>query len=424
VKTFKSVLFCISLLFLFFRTTVNVNAVTFTPANPNATNEAKQVLNYLGNLPNNAENRVISGQHLWHGLCCTETGYNDYVANLKNKTGKWVGLIGVDYGVKSTPSQIDSTNRNVLIPWWESGGLITIDYHVYSPWTGGSYRDFTDRNLNELSDPSLNPQVYDRWIAELDKIAAGFKQLQNTGVVILWRPFHEMNYSAAFWWDAGGHPGDAQPYIKMWRHMFNYLTYEKGLNNLLWVYSPADIYPWHLDNKVEFRYPGGNYVDIVGLDKYSNTMEPNVDNYAKLIAFGKPFAITETGPASAFGTYDTTKTINSIRNNYPKAVYFQYWHDKWAIVNQQNYSQLLNDSWVVTRDEIDWKGPTQPVSPSPSPPPKSGDGNDDGAVDGKDFIIWLIHFGQNVSGANNGDFNDNGKVEMEDYMVWITNFSM
>lgn len=398
-------------------------AKTFTPANSNATIETLQVLNYLGNLPNNSENRVVAGQHLWHGLCCTDTGYNDFVVDLKNQTGKWVGMIGVDYGVQSTSSQIDSTNRNILIPWWENGGLITIDYHVYSPWTGGSYRDFTDRNLNELSDRSLNPVVYDRWIAELDKIADGFKQLQNAGVIVLWRPFHEMNYGAAFWWDSGGHPGNNQPYIKMWRHMFDYLTYEKGLNNLLWVYSPADKDEWNNDSSVWYRYPGNDYVDIVGLDKYSDSMNPRGDNYAKLIAFGKPFAITETGPASAFGSYDTTLTIKSIRNNYPKTSYFQYWHKDWAIINQQNYSQLLNDPWVVTKDEIDWKDPTQSPSPTYSPTVVPGDGNDDRIVDGKDLIIWYTYFGQYVGSVSYGDYDENGKVEMADYNVWLQNLT-
>lgn len=66
--------------------------------------------------------------------------------------------------------------------------------------------------------------------------------------------------------------------------------------------------------------------------------------------------------------------------------------------------------------------PTQ-TQTSPTPTPSlPGDGNNDRLVDGKDFIIWLIHFGQNLSGANNGDYNDTGKVEIGDYLVWINNY--
>jgi hypothetical protein len=59
------------------------------------------------------------------------------------------------------------------------------------------------------------------------------------------------------------------------------------------------------------------------------------------------------------------------------------------------------------------------ATPQPDTP---GDGNNDGLVDGKDFIILLIHFGQNVSGASNGDYNDSGDVEIGDYVVWINNY--
>jgi len=62
-------------------------------------------------------------------------------------------------------------------------------------------------------------------------------------------------------------------------------------------------------------------------------------------------------------------------------------------------------------------------TPTNPPAPVPGDGNNDGVVDGKDFIIWLTHYSQNVSGTNNGDYNDSGKVEIGDYLIWISNFS-
>lgn len=43
-------------------------------------------------------------------------------------------------------------------------------------------------------------------------------------------------------------------------------------------------------------------------------------------------------------------------------------------------------------------------------------------VDGQDFIIWLTHYGQSISGTNNGDYDGNEKVEIGDYTVWVTNY--
>ena len=65
--------------------------------------------------------------------------------------------------------------------------------------------------------------------------------------------------------------------------------------------------------------------------------------------------------------------------------------------------------------------PTKTPTPT-SQPGTPGDGNGDGIVNGQDFIIWLIHFGQNVSGASSGDYNDNGKIEIGDYIVWVDNY--
>lgn len=68
--------------------------------------------------------------------------------------------------------------------------------------------------------------------------------------------------------------------------------------------------------------------------------------------------------------------------------------------------------------------PTNPASPTASVPAggKMGDGNNDGRVDGIDYVIWLNHYGLNASGAVNGDYNLNGTVDGVDYVVWRNNF--
>lgn len=62
-------------------------------------------------------------------------------------------------------------------------------------------------------------------------------------------------------------------------------------------------------------------------------------------------------------------------------------------------------------------------SPSPSiPSGKPGDANNDNKVDGVDYVIWLNHYNQSVSGPTNGDFNNSGKVDGVDYVVWLNNY--
>ena len=58
-----------------------------------------------------------------------------------------------------------------------------------------------------------------------------------------------------------------------------------------------------------------------------------------------------------------------------------------------------------------------------------GDGNDDGKVDGLDYLIWAENFGDNPAddppgSPANGDFDGNGQVDGLDYIVWASHFGM
>ena len=336
---------------------------TAEPANPHASPEAKQLLRDLAQLPSRSENRVISGQHLSYHIRDTSEGYQTYIVDLQGSSAKWVAMIGVTYSLGATLSEIQQANR-ILIEHWNQGGLIMVDHHANNPWTGGSPWDLTSRNLEELITPGS--AVNRVWMAELDKVAAGLAELRDAGVVVLWRPFHEMNYRECFWWDMGAvlndHPGQGgQVWKNMWKHMFNYFSDPQGwnLNNLLWVYGPADASSagW---NEPDVVYPGGEYVDIVSLDVYSDTQMVQGDTYEQLLSLAKPFGFAEVGPGSVMdGTWDNMTIIDSIRDRYPKVTFFGNWHswtdNQVAIVDNRNAAALLSDPWVITREDQDWR---------------------------------------------------------------------
>lgn len=65
------------------------------------------------------------------------------------------------------------------------------------------------------------------------------------------------------------------------------------------------------------------------------------------------------------------------------------------------------------------------ASPLPSPtiqPVRPGDANNDNKIDGIDYVIWLNHYNQSVSGPSNGDFNNSGKVDGVDYVIWLDHY--
>jgi hypothetical protein len=69
-------------------------------------------------------------------------------------------------------------------------------------------------------------------------------------------------------------------------------------------------------------------------------------------------------------------------------------------------------------------GPT-PTSIPPSPTAstnKPGDANGDGLVDGRDYIVWVNHYGTASTGSSNGDFNNDTIVDGRDYIIWVNNY--
>ena len=59
--------------------------------------------------------------------------------------------------------------------------------------------------------------------------------------------------------------------------------------------------------------------------------------------------------------------------------------------------------------------------------PVPGDGNLDGQVNGLDYVLWALHFGDDPADDPpgtplNGDFNGDGVVNGLDYVTWATNF--
>lgn len=330
--------------------------ITHRPANPNASVAAQEVLSYLYALPSRSDNRVISGQFGSYGDGATVNHAWTRINNLYSQSGKYAALTGMDYRNWDMDhgNNLSEANR-FLIDYWNQGGLVTLSWHATNPWTGGSSTD--TRGVTSLTDLTTPGRPgYDRWMRQLNDIASGLQELENAGVVVIWRPLHEMN-GGWFWWGFR----DASEYHALWRHMYNYFTYQKGLTNLLWAWSPNYAIGEGSANLLNW-YPGHGYVDIVGMDKYRKLEENGLElnawgTYDKLVSIGKPVALLEFGPTPASSwpdrpDWDYGQLIQTIRTKYPRIVLFQAWEWHWAIPEHNNANGLMNDSWVVDRSEL------------------------------------------------------------------------
>jgi mannan endo-1,4-beta-mannosidase len=360
------------------------NNIDSTPSNPGASDAAKKVLAYLAELSTDSFNGVIAGQNCYHGDQITSSstfdGYNSLVTSLFNQTNKWIGMIGLDYEHDRifTPEQLANANK-VLIAHWQKGGLVTVNWSPHNPWindesdiynnpgdwqntrTSSPKYDASVVNLKNLADPTK--AIFQVWRKKLNRIAVALKELRDAGVVVLWRPMQEMNGNW-FWWGVASHPNDPAPYINLIRDMYVFFTKDKGLDNLLWVYSPNAGGNSDWLKPVDWLYPGNDYVDIVAGTAYNDAL--TIADYVAYVKMGKPMGMGEFGPDSTgtfakTGTFDDRKYLEVIKNNYPCVAYWVSWHN-WdngdgtqalmSINKNLNANELLASDGIITLDNL------------------------------------------------------------------------
>jgi mannan endo-1,4-beta-mannosidase len=310
------------------------------PANPMADAGTRALLKYFQDLSGSPSRRIVSGQFSNFGPLANLR----QITAVSKKTGHWPAIIGVDYA-DFWKGGLETRNPNrTAIAYWKKGGLVSVSAHLYNP-TGANGGGLHAKDLDLASLLAPDSDTHRRWMRELDQLAAGLKELDDAGVVVLWRPFHEMN-GGWFWWGAK----DPESFIKLWRQMFEYFTHTKGLNNLLWVYGPNQ------GGNPALYYPGDSYADLVGLDAYTDFVDPgHIKGYAELAALPKPFGFTEFGPHGAKdppGDYDYTRFLAGIRSGFPKTCFFMCWNARWSLAENMNTRQLLDNPLIVNRADL------------------------------------------------------------------------
>jgi mannan endo-1,4-beta-mannosidase len=330
---------CATLLLLSLWSIAHEKCGALEPANPATNPKARALLNYLDGLSARTTKRLLSGQFADFGQGAGLKLFNDVLG----KTGFWPAMMGVDYADFRRGGITTQAPNKAAIDYWNEGGIVTVSAHMYNPANpkGGGLRDKGVDFETLLS----SGETHDRWMRQLDEMAAGLQELKDAGVVVLWRPFHEMN-GGWFWWGAK----EPQSFIKVWRHMFEYYSKTKKLDNLLWVYGPN-----HGDKTAAY-YAGDHYVDIVGLDAYTDFIDPqHIRGYAEVAALPKPFGFTEYGPHGSQnppGNYDYRRFITGVTNHFPKAVFFMSWNARWSLASNTNVTEMLSHPWVVNREDL------------------------------------------------------------------------
>jgi mannan endo-1,4-beta-mannosidase len=231
-------------------------------------------------------------------------------------------LGGIDRGESENINSVPVERFRTLIKQvYSRGGVIMFCWHQDNPLTGGNAWDNTkvvDKILTEGSEMNIK---YKGW---LDNLAAFFGSLRdNSGnlIPVLFRPLHEHTQSWSWW---GSSATTDTEFVNFWKFIVNYLRDVKGVHNVLYVISPqmdAD-YGSATTDRLKFRWPGDEYVDIIGMDCYHGTntsaFKSNLSYLSSLsVRLKKPVGVTETGIASGrSGDYWTKQIGDPVKGVY------------------------------------------------------------------------------------------------------------
>lgn len=153
----------------------------------------------------------------------------------------------------------------------QMGGINTMTWHSYNIITGNDCWDvsLTGIAASVLPDGPKHEQ-YLKWLDKFADFVLSIKDDNGNLIPLMFRPYHELTGSW-FWW--GKDLCSPDEYKQLWRMTYNYLTKEKNVHNLLYVYSTGNFNDTTLFLE---RYPGDDVVDILGFDIYQYGEDLNI----------------------------------------------------------------------------------------------------------------------------------------------------
>ncbi|CAL2083492.1 glycosyl hydrolase [Tenacibaculum sp. 190524A02b] len=277
--------------------------------------------------------------------------YNASLEEMKKAnelSGQWVGMLGADYygnfrDSVPSPKGIYQKANQAIKEYYPKNGLVNLSLHINNPQSGASAWDYVI-DIDSIFIP--NSRVQKNLLKELDFIAEGIADLEEKGVMVMFRPYHEMN-GYWFWW------GKSKRFAELWKFTYKYLVEEKKLDNMLWCWSP-DAGPGNIHD----YYPGDEYVDIVGLDSYGADLPKKaLDDYKEILKYNKPFGFSEYGcvqggDKKTAATFDYSVLKDWLHKEFPEAVYFLVWRDHWGFTGKKGVDVLLNDDKILNKESI------------------------------------------------------------------------
>ncbi|MDR2148468.1 MAG: glycoside hydrolase family 26 protein, partial [Tannerella sp.] len=280
--------------------------------------------------------------HSWY----KEAGRSD----VKDVTGDYPAVAGWELGHLEIGAEynLDSVYfadmKQYIREHYDRGGVTTISWHGDNIVTGLTAWDCKqDSVVRTVLPGGSNHEKYLIWLDRLAAFFDGLKDAEGKAIPVIFRMYHEHSGNW-FWW--GSEQCMPEEYKQLWRMTVEYLRDTKNVHHLLYAYSPSET-----RDETHFleRYPGNEYVDIVGFDcyaggkdsaaiaRYGEALDRNlqiVTSYAQ--KSGKIPTIGETGMESVPYTTYFTQAVYPVIGKY-KISWVLFWRNSYQSSMPQHF---------------------------------------------------------------------------------------
>lgn len=286
----------------------------------------KQTKALYANLKKLSKTNILFGhQH------ATEYGHgwsgDEDRSDVKSVVGSHPAVIGVDFaGLGSTNADAVAKEkahlRKVIVDTYNRGGIITISLHFSNPVYGGNFnaKPGGPKTVKEIIPGGAHHAEFQKVLANIADLAKTCVGKDGNLVPMIFRPWHEFD-GDWFWW---GHAHcTTEEFVALYRMTVSEVRDVNGAHNIIYAFSPD----CRFDTEAKFleRYPGDEWVDMVGFDDYADFGRDKYDLVAGLKKLtivsdfakktGKVAAFTETGlesiPNPTWWTETLLKTLKS-----------------------------------------------------------------------------------------------------------------
>lgn len=283
--------------------------MTIAQVDKKATPETQSLYHNLFSLRNKG---VMFGHQdaLAYGLNADKSrwigGFNR--SDIKTVVGEHPAIVGHDLGHLELGMKynLDSVSfdemRQSIRQIYYNGGINTLSWHPNNPLDlKKSAWDKVERTIPRILNDRKQLRHYKKILTGLSKYFKSLKGPQGELIPIIFRPYHE-HTGSWFWW--GADHCTPEEYKAFWQMTVDHLVKKKKVHNLIFAYSTDN---FKSEEHYLERYPGDDFVDILGFDTYHRNAPLSDSNFIanarrmvstvkKLgLEKNKPYAITETG---------------------------------------------------------------------------------------------------------------------------------